>query len=100
MHDYYPKATANYWIPQLRDAPTTWTGVAKVVNKIGGDKGTQNNVISKVLGYKKRCTTTPKDRHNSDGKVTYTPRYYMNKATPEQRQAASDIYNYIVPGRK
>lgn len=89
MHDYYPKATADYWIPQLRDAPTTWTGVAKVVNKIGGDKGTQNNVISKVLGYKQRCKVTPGvDRHHSDGRVTTG-----YKTNMKQRQIYYNLYN-------
>lgn len=89
MHDYYPKATADYWIPQLRDAATTWTGVATVVNKIGGDKGTQDNVIRKVLGYKKRCKTTPGvDRHHSDGRVTTGYQTSM-----KQRQTSYNLYN-------
>lgn len=54
MHDYYPNATADYWIRQLKDAPATWTDIAAIVNKIGGDKGLQNNIISKVLKQKKR----------------------------------------------
>lgn len=89
MHDYYPKATADYWIPQLRDAPNTWTGVATIVNKIGGDKGTQNNVISKVLGYKKRCKATPGvDRHHSDGRITTG-----YKTDMKQRQTYHNLYN-------
>lgn len=89
MHDYYPKATADYWIPQLRDAAITWTGVATVVNKIGGDKGTQDNVIRKVLGYKQRCKATPGvDRHHSDGRVTTGYQTSM-----KQRQTHYNLYN-------
>ena len=114
MHDYYPKATADYWIPQLRDAPTTWTGVATVVNKIGGDKGTQDNVIRKVLGYKKRLkTTSGVDRHHSDGVVTTGYQTYRkqqqvnyniikggkklyNNMTPEQKKALGITYNTLM----
>ena len=89
MHDYYPKATADYWIPQLRDAPSTWSGVATVVNKIGGDKGTQDNVIRKVLGYKQRCkSTSGVDRHHSDGRVTTG-----YKTDMKQRQTYHNLYN-------
>ena len=53
--EFYPASTnKNYWIGELRDAATNWTGIAKVVNKMGGDKSKQNKVISKVLCYKKR----------------------------------------------
>lgn len=103
MHDYYPKATADYWIPQLRDAPITWTGVATVVNKIGGDKGTQNNVISKVLGYKKRLKiTSGADRHSSDGKVTTG---YQTYRTQQQQnyniiKTGTKIYNKLTPEEK
>lgn len=66
MATYYPKATADYWIRQLRNAPNTWVGVASVVNKLGGDKGLQNNVIRAVLNAKKNYSANnPSDRSAS-----------------------------------
>lgn len=51
--DYYPRSTAkNYWIGELRKANNNWASVAKVINKMGGDKDKQNNVIRKVLDAK------------------------------------------------
>ena len=53
--NYYPRSTAkDYWIGRLRTANNNWSDVAVVVNKMGGDKDKQNEVIRKVLDAKKK----------------------------------------------
>ncbi len=105
MHTYYPKASQNYWIGQLRDAPNNWTGVAKVVNQLGGDKSLQNNVISKVLCYKKRYkemkAQTSSSSHSSSSQYqaginrSHQSMYNIGKNLYQNR---NNILNYMKGG--
>ena len=77
--EFYPASTnKNYWIGELRDAATNWTGIAKVVNKMGGDKSKQNKVIGKVLCYKKRYKEMTA-QHSSNSSFVTRSQYQSGK---------------------
>lgn len=56
--EFYPASKdKNRWIQEFRDADATWASIARVVNKMGGDKDKQNKVIGKVLEIKKKYSS-------------------------------------------
>ena len=53
--EYYPASkNKNKWIDYLRNAKKTWSSIAKVVNKMGGNREKQDKVIGEVLNAKNR----------------------------------------------
>ena len=63
---YYPASKKkDYWIGRFRDANSTWSSVAIVVNSLGGDKDKQNKVIREVLDVKKKYMSNKINDMNS-----------------------------------
>lgn len=79
VNKYYPASKdPNYWIGQLRDADTKWGSIAKVVNKMGGNKDKQNEVIGEVLAAKKRL------KEESGGSNVNNKKGYVKKSQAPQ----------------
>lgn len=56
VNEFYPASkNPSKWVEKLRDANLDWSSVAKVVNKMGGDKNKQNKVIERVLQAKEQA---------------------------------------------
>ena len=67
--EFYPASKdKNYWITELKKAPNNWNGVARVVNKMGGDKTKQNKVIGKVLSLKNNASSNNSPTYSSKNK--------------------------------
>lgn len=87
VHKYYPRSqNPTKWVIELRNAPTNWTGVAKVVNRMGGDSNKQNNVIRQVLALKKRLKT---GSSSGNGKVTSQKGYVKKSNAPQNTRKKS-----------
>jgi len=79
VNKYYPASKdPNYWIGQLRDADTKWGSIAKVVNRMGGDKDKQDTVIREVLAAKKRL------KEESGGSKVNNKKGYVKKSQAPQ----------------
>lgn len=90
--EFYPASTnKNYWIGELRDASTDWAGIAKVINKMGGDKAKQNKVIGKVLCYKKRYKEMTTQSSSRSGQSSYQTG--INKSHQTMYNIGKTAYN-------
>ena len=87
VDEFYPRSkNKKYWVDQLKTAYRNWTSIARVVNKMGGDKEKQNKVIGKVLKIKNEL------QKNKPVKDT-DPLPKSNAGTNSNYQRNQPVYN-------
>ena len=92
LDKYYPDiSNHNYWVGELENAPSTWAGISRVINKMGGNREHQDNAIREILSAKNsRSSNTPLQNHTP----TYSSLNKNKKLSDELKILVKNNFDY------